>query len=262
MRKKIISIALILALVLGSITTAFANEKTTALQNDPLLQTFVAYDMADVTFTSETDTSKTALVTFDNGVENNVTVTYEKDATNYEISQGALNDTVTITGDGEVFLNNKSIGSTNSLQVSPQVINQPFQQTSCPYGNASDYTYKAGSEQKANIALAKAVRDYTTLALATLVLYSAGPLLIAAMGGAGTAVSGAFFLKWIDDATDSAPDSKALSYKLTFYHHKNYTNGTVTPVMMYIRKNVITYYAKANYAGTSYQFIDYSGTIL
>ena len=260
--KKIISIGLILALVLGSITTTFANEKKTVPQNDPLLQALVAYYMADVTVTSETDASKTALVTFGNGVENNVAVTEEKDATIYEISQGSLNDTVTIAGDGEVFLNNKSIGSTNSLQVSPRVINQPFQQTSCPYGTASDYTYSAGSEQKSNIALEKAIREYTALALAVLVLYYAGPALIAAMGGATTSVAGAFFLKWIDNATASAPDSKALSYKLTFYHHKNYTNGNVTPVMMYIRKNVITYYAKASYQGTSYSWTDYSGTIL
>ncbi|HYE09185.1 MAG TPA: hypothetical protein VEF53_03300 [Patescibacteria group bacterium] len=258
--KKIISIALVFTLILGTTSSAFAKEKVTVSQDDPLLQALITYDIADVSVTLETDTSKTALVTFDNGVVNNVIVNKEQDETIYKISQGSLNDIITVASDGEIFLNNKSIGSTGNPIVN--VINQPFQQTQCPYGSASDYSYKAGSEQDSNIALEKAIRNYTVAALAIIVVYNAGPLLIAAIGGGGTAVSTGLFTKMLNDAVSSSPDSKALSYKLTFYYHKNYTNGNIPPILMYVRKNVITYYPEASYKGASSKYTSYSGTIL
>ena len=258
--KKITSIVLVLTLILGTTTSAFAKEKASVPQDDPILHALVANNMADVTVTSETDNSKTALVTFDSGAVNNVIVNKEQGETIYKISQGSLNDTITLNGDGEIFLNNKLIGSTDAPVV--RVINQPFQQTQCPYGNASDYSYVAGSEQDSNIALEKTIRNYTVAALAIIVIYNAGPLLVAAIGGGGSAVATGLFSKMLNDAVSSSPDSKALSYKLTFYYHKNYTNGNIPSIGMYVRKNVITYYPEAKYKGVSSKYTTYSGTIL
>jgi hypothetical protein len=260
--KKRLSLILVVALILATIPSfAFAEEIKMLPQNDPLLEAFVEYGLAEVTVISENNTSKSALVTFDEGTVNNVIVNQEQDSTVYKISDGAITDTIKINCNGEVFLNDKAIGSTDTV-ITPQVINQPFQQNGCPYGSASDYSYQAGTEQKANIALEKAIKNYTAVALAALVVFYASPLLIAAIGGAGTAVASSLFGAWISNAQSASPDSKALSYKLTFYHHKNYTSGTVTPALMYIRKNVITYYTEANYKGTSYKHTSYSGTIL
>lgn len=258
--KKLISIVLVFTLILGATTSAFAKEKAPVLQDDPILQAIAANGMANVAVTSESGSSKTALVTFENGVVNNVIVNSEHDETIYKVTQGSLNDTITVGVDGDVLLNNMSIGSDDMS--AERVINQPFQQTKCPYGKASDYSYEAGSEKDSNIALEKKIKQYTAVALAAIVIYEAGPLLVAAIGGGATAVGTAVFAKMLDDLMDSSPESKALSYKLTFYYHKNYTNGNVTPAMMYVRKNVITYYTEAKYKGESFKATTYSGTIL
>ena len=111
----------------------------------------------------------------------------------------------------------------------------------CPYGKASDYTYKLGSKSNKSLNLQKKIESVSFSVFSTIICKALG-----ISGLAGTAVH-----VFYDTMKKKDPHSKYMSYKVTNYAHKNYKNTYIKPVKLYGFKSNYTWYTKASYKGTA-----------
>lgn len=123
----------------------------------------------------------------------------------------------------------------------------------CPYGTASAYTHELGTKNNPNINLEKEIAKLAISVFATIFCKQLG---------VDTVVADIYsdiynYLK------DNDPNTKGLSYKVTNYAHKNYTNTYITPIKTYAFKSVYKWYSRTNYQGniknsTVYQTKEFS----
>ncbi|MBE5901089.1 MAG: hypothetical protein E7280_04190 [Lachnospiraceae bacterium] len=118
-----------------------------------------------------------------------------------------------------------------------RVLNQTV--SKCPYGNASDYSYKMGTGAKASIKLDKAISQITSVAFEFIV--------VAELGIPGLIVD-AYDLAYAGLSAYS-PQTKGISCKWTNYSHKKYKDTYIKPIDMYVYKTMYKWYSELNYKG-------------
>lgn len=220
-------------------------------------------------FVAKIDTNSNIIYEGDfGGYTNTISIIQnDEDILKMIICQDDINNELIIRSDGTYILDGNIIGDeqtkvaeetiqlSNMLSdVEPKSVEVINRITNiCPYGSASDYSYKLGTKKDANINLEKKISKIAVAAFGTILCIELGVSTIASKVYAGLYS----FLK------DSDPNIKGLSYKATNYAHKNYTNTYIKPIKMYGFKSVYKWYGGINYDGctttnTVYQTKEFS----
>lgn len=294
MKKRIISICLVIILVLSSSLVALAHENLKMTNREDVqildlkmgesidsslinseIKEVIDKDLVSLNkigvlslseeFVAKVDTNNNIIYEGDfGGYTNTISIIRnDEDILKMIICQDDINNELIIRSDGTYILDGNVIGDEQTKvaeetiglsDVEPKSVEVINRITNiCPYGSASDYSYKLGTKKDANINLEKKISKIAVATFGTILCFELGVTTIVSKVYAGLYS----FLK------DSDPNIKGLSYKATNYAHKNYTNTYIKPIKMYGFKSVYKWYGGINYDGctttnTVYQTKEFS----
>ena len=191
------------------------------------------------------------------GYENTITILQnDSDTFKMSVQQDDIHNELTIKDDGTMILDGNEIEfaptetTTDTDQITESengialarvtVINRLT--NVCPYGSSKDYTYKLGTGKNANINLKKKIED---IALKTFT-----PIICKLLGVPNVTTP---LKKVYENLRKNDPRTKGISYKVTNYAHKKYTNTYIKPIKMYGFKSLYTWYSKKDYKGKTYK---------
>lgn len=190
--------------------------------------------------------------------ENTISVLQnDKSAVKLSVEQDDITNEFIINADGTMILDGNEI---DFGEVETEIVEDNIQEDSaeggiapmasnvinrltptCPYGKASDYTYKLGSKSNKSLYLQNEIIKISFTVFIPIISKQLGvPKVL------GNAVKNFYYTMRKKD-----PHSKYMSYKVTNYAHKNYKNTYIKPVKLYGFKSNYTWYTKASYKGTA-----------
>lgn len=292
MNKKLISIIICLILIMSCVTNVYAGiERESVTECSKAAQKIIkdfkgnvsshtqALILADmekleimgllndyksISFAKENEDAvkcRSYIIDFD-GISNIIEVLANtEEVFSVRITEDEKVNIYTETKDGKVYIDGyevkmctrEEICNVKANDLIMPLATETWFQTSCPYGSASDYTYKQTSlcynenEVKFNVALQK-------------LTFSAfkGSLVKSVVGSLGITGAKRFASETVlKQLVKYNPESKAVSYSIDLYTHKNYTSGFISPIITRVWKYNYKYYATANLTGsyaTEYEF--------
>lgn len=143
--------------------------------------------------------------------------------------------------DGKAIETNTTSSDTNISPKSGEVMN--WVTSACPYGSKSDYTHRLGTAKDPDITLTATISSLATSVVVAVICKELG-VSLGLSSGLGYVVS------WIKGRN---PSTRGLSYKVTNYAHKNYTNTYIKPIKKYVFRSAYTWYPEKNYKGSTYK---------
>ena len=156
-------------------------------------------------------------------------------------------NSIAFTDDGRTYMCGKDVTTFDEngkpekaklFDIQPKAGFSTYYSNKCPYGSASDYTHKYGTEQNANMALSDRLGD---LIVETFISFLCGKFVV------GGPVAEELFKAVYYELKKTNPQTTALSYKATLWSHKNYSSGYVPSLFTFVWKYKVTLYPKANF---------------